>query len=60
MTVSPKPSNCTAEVVRADADAAMKSHAEEVARALSGDAIETGLIKVFATRLELDCTPPAQ
>lgn len=58
MTVSPKPSNCTEKVVRPDADAAMKRHAGEVARALSGDSVETGLIKVFATRLELDCSPP--
>jgi ABC-type uncharacterized transport system substrate-binding protein len=57
MSVLPKPSNCTERIIRPDADAEMKLHDKAVARALSGDSVETGLIKVFATRLELNCRP---
>jgi len=60
MTVMPKPGNCTEKIVRPDEDAEMKSHDKEVASALSGGAVDNGLIKVFATRLELDCAPEAQ
>lgn len=55
MTVEPMPANCTAKVYRPDPDAEMAKHENEVARALSGDAVNNDLIKAFATRFELEC-----
>ena len=56
MQVDPLPSDCTKTVIRPDPDTAIAQNRSTLTDAFFNDPTGTNLSKIFATKLELNCT----